>query len=146
MIVSKEGASTIVIEVADVFRRYGTEYLQKFSKRMPPSHRRAFKDILRCRTPVMGGRVFECNRCSRLRYSYHSCCNRSCPECYKSNNQAWLRAREKELQPISVRLSGEKMTQINHRLCLVSHRSFPIGQPITPCAISKPTNPSTVHR
>jgi hypothetical protein len=100
MIVSKEGASTTVIEVANVLRSYGTEYLQKFSQRMPPSHRRAFKDILRCRTPVMGGRVFECNHCSRLRYSYHSCCNRSCPKCHKSNSQAWLQGREKELLPV----------------------------------------------
>ena len=89
-----------MIEVANVLRSYGSEYLQKFTKRMPPSQRRAFKDILRCRTPVMGGRVFECNRCSRLRYSYHSCCNRSCPKCHKSNNQAWLQARQKEFLPV----------------------------------------------
>jgi len=34
MIVSKEGASTTVIEVANVFRDYGDGYLQKFSKRI----------------------------------------------------------------------------------------------------------------
>jgi len=89
-----------VIEVADVFRRYGTEYLQKFGERMPPSHRRAFKDILRCRTPAMGGHVFECNHCGRLHYSYHSCRNRSCPKCHKSDIQAWLQGRQKELLPV----------------------------------------------
>jgi hypothetical protein len=100
MIVSKEGASTTVIEVADVFRRYGNEYLQKFGEKMPPSHRRAFRDILRCRTPAMGGHVFECNHCGRLQYAYHSCRNRSCPKCHKSDTQAWLQAREKELLPV----------------------------------------------
>lgn len=89
-----------MIEVADVFRRYGSEYLQKFGERMPPSHRRAFKDILRCRTPAMGGHVFECNHCGKLQYSYHSCRNRSCPKCHKSDTQAWLRARKKELLPV----------------------------------------------
>jgi len=89
-----------VIEVADVFRRYGTDYLQKFGERMPASHRRAFKDILRCRTPAMGGHVFECNHCGWLQYSYHSCRNRSCPKCHKSDTQAWLQAREKELLPV----------------------------------------------
>ena len=89
-----------VIEVADVFRRYGTEYLQKFSKRMPSSHRRAFKDILRCRTPAMGGHVFECNYCGELRYSYHSCRNRSCPKCHKNDTKAWIQGREKELLPV----------------------------------------------
>jgi len=48
----------------------------------------------------MGGHVFECNHCSRLRYSYHSCRNRSCPKCHKSDNQAWLQGREKELLPV----------------------------------------------
>jgi len=89
-----------VIEVADVFRRYGTGYLEKFGERMPSSHRRAFKDILRCRTSVMGGHVFECNHCGKLQYSYHSCRNRSCPKCHKSDTQAWLQAREKELLPV----------------------------------------------
>ena len=89
-----------VVEVADVFRRYGTEYLQKFGERMLPSHRRAFKDILRCRTPAMGGHVFECNHCGRLQYAYHSCRNRSCPKCYKSDTQAWLQGRQKELLPV----------------------------------------------
>jgi hypothetical protein len=89
-----------VVEVADIFRRYGSEYLQKFGQRMPSSHRRAFKDILRCRTPAMGGHVFECDHCGQQQYSYHSCCNRSCPKCHKSNTQAWLQAREKELLPV----------------------------------------------
>jgi len=89
-----------VVEVADVFRRYGSEYIQKFGQRMPPSHRRAFKDILRCRTPAMGGHVFECDHCGRQQYSYHSCRNRSCPKCHKSDIQAWLQGRRKELLPV----------------------------------------------
>ena len=47
MIVSKEGASTTVIEVPNVFRCYGTEYLQKFSQRMPQvidEHSRIYSD------------------------------------------------------------------------------------------------------
>ena len=89
-----------MIEVADVLRRYGTAYVQKFGKRMPPSHRYAIRDILRCRTPVMGGHVFACDHCARLQYSYHSCRNRSCPKCHKSDTQAWLQAREKDLLPV----------------------------------------------
>ena len=89
-----------VVEAADVLRRYGSEYIHKFGQRMPPSHRRAFKDILRCRTPAMGGHVFECDHCGRQQYSYHSCCNRSCPKCHKSDIQAWLQGRRKELLPV----------------------------------------------
>ncbi len=67
---------------------------------MPSSHRQAFKDILRCRTPALGGHVFECDHCGRLEYSYHSCCNRSCPKCHRGETKAWLQAREKELLPV----------------------------------------------
>lgn len=94
------GWTTAVVELADVLRRYGSEYLDKFRDKMPSSHRRAFKDILRCRTPAMGGHVFECDHCGRLEYSYHSCCNRSCPKCHKNETDTWLRAREKELLPV----------------------------------------------
>ena len=89
-----------MVEVADVLRRYGSEYLRKFGDKMPSSHRRAFKDILRCRTPALGGHVFECDHCGRQQYAYHSCCNRSCPKCHKNETEAWLQAREKELLPV----------------------------------------------
>lgn len=45
----------------------------------------------------MGGHVFECNCCGRQQYSYHSCRNRHCPKCHKSETQAWLQGRQQEL-------------------------------------------------
>ena len=89
-----------MIEVADVFRRYGTEYVQRFGSRMLARHRRAFRAILRCRTPAMGGHVFACNQCGRQQYSYHSCRNRSCPKCHQSDIETWLQGRQQELLPV----------------------------------------------
>lgn len=89
-----------MLEVADVLRRYGAEYLRTFGERMPSSHRRACQDLLRCRTPALGGHVYACDHCGRLQYSYHSCRNRSCPKCHTSDTQAWLQAREKDLLPV----------------------------------------------
>jgi hypothetical protein len=89
-----------VIEVADVLRRYGPAYLERFGDKMPASHRRAFMDILRCRTAFMGGHLYECNQCGRQRYSYHSCRNRSCPKCHASDTQVWLQQRQAELLPV----------------------------------------------
>jgi hypothetical protein len=88
-----------VIELADILRRYGPAYLEQFGDKMPASHRRAFEDILRCRTAALGGHVFECNQCGRQHYSYHSCRNRSCPKCHASDTQAWLQQRQAELLP-----------------------------------------------
>jgi len=51
-----------MLEVADVFRLYGDAYLQQFGQTMPPSHRRALDDIRHCRTEVLGGHVYGCDR------------------------------------------------------------------------------------
>ncbi len=86
-----------MLEVANVLSRYGDEYLRKFGDKMLPSHRRAFADILKCRTDVMGGHVFQCDKCGHRHYSYHSCRNRSCPKCHKNDTAAWLEQRHEEL-------------------------------------------------
>jgi len=86
-----------MLEVADVLSRYGDEYLRKFGEKMLPSQHRAFADILNCRTDVMGGHVFECDKCGYRHYSYHSCRNRSCPKCHKNDTAAWLEQRRQEL-------------------------------------------------
>ncbi len=70
-----------MLEVADVFRLYGDAYRKKFGQAMPPSHRRALDDIRDCRTEVLGGHVYGCDRCGHRQYAYHSCKNRSCPKC-----------------------------------------------------------------
>jgi len=86
-----------MVEVANVLSRYGDEYLRKFGDKMLPSHRRAFADILKCRTDVMGGHVFRCDKCGHRHYSYHSCRNRSCPKCHKNDTATWLEQRREEL-------------------------------------------------
>ena len=87
-------------EVADIFRQYGGDYLQRFGDGILPSHRRALKDIQDCRTSVLGGHVYTCDHCGREQYAYHSCRNRSCPKCHSQDTQAWLAARQKELLPV----------------------------------------------
>jgi len=87
-------------EVADIFRRYGEDYLQTFGASLLPSHRRAIQDILRCRTPVLGGHVYRCDHCGREHYVYHSCRNRSCPQCHGAATEAWLADRREELLPV----------------------------------------------
>jgi len=86
-----------MLEVADIFSRYGDEYLRKFGGKMMPSQHRAFADILKCRTDAMGGHVFQCDKCGHRHYSYHSCRNRSCPKCHKNDTATWLEQRHKEL-------------------------------------------------
>ena len=89
-----------MLEVADVFRRYGEAYRNRFGRAMLPSHRRAFRDLLACRTPALGGHVYVCDRCGRPQYAYHSCRNRHCPKCHGEDTEAWIEARRRELLPV----------------------------------------------
>jgi hypothetical protein len=90
-----------MIELAEVVRKHGPEYLDKFGDRMPHSHKRALFAIAICRTEEMGGHMEECdNHCGNVRYSYHSCKNGSCPKCHTADTKRWLEKRETELLPV----------------------------------------------
>jgi len=84
-------------ELADIFRRYGTEYITRFGENMLPSHRRAIRDIVDCRTEVLGGHVVKCDHCQAVDYAYHSCKNRACPKCHGNDTRRWLEKRRGEI-------------------------------------------------
>lgn len=90
-----------MLEIADIFRKHGKSYLDKYSANMLPSHRKVFVDILKCRTPIMGGKVYYCADCKKHEYSYHSCGNRSCPKCQNDKANIWLEKNEKLLLPVN---------------------------------------------
>ncbi len=87
------------IEVADILRRFGPLYLQRFSGSMLASHKKAIYDIQRCRTEAMGGHLYHCGDCGRKVYVYHACRNRHCPACHSDQIQKWLDRRTEELLP-----------------------------------------------
>lgn len=90
-----------MIELAEVVRKHGPEYLDKFGARMPHNHKRALFAIAACRTEDMGGHLEECDHhCGHFDYAYHSCKNSSCPKCHGADTKRWLTKREKELLPI----------------------------------------------
>ena len=90
-----------MIELAEVVRKHGPEYLEKFGNRMPHNHKRALFAITACRTEEMGGHLEECdNHCGNVRYSYHSCKNGSCPKCHGADTKRWLEKRETQLLPV----------------------------------------------
>ncbi|MFH1027382.1 MAG: IS91 family transposase, partial [Pseudomonadota bacterium] len=81
-----------MVELADIFRRYGPDYIDRFGPRMLPSHLRAIHDIVACRTEQMGGHLYRCedSECQNIVYTYHSCGNRSCPKCGQDKTQHWI--------------------------------------------------------
>ena len=49
--------------MADILRRYGAEYRQKYEKSLLPSHRQVMRAIEDCRTETLGGQVYYCEEC-----------------------------------------------------------------------------------
>src|SRR5712692_10053068 len=90
-----------MVEVAEIFRTYGPEYLAKYGERMPRAHLRAMRDIEQCRTPVLGGQMYVCSKCDERRYSYHSCKNRHCPKCGNDQAEKWLEEQKELLLPVA---------------------------------------------
>ena len=100
------------IEVADVMRAFGGQYMKVYGERMPAMHRKAMANILACRTPAMGGTTFWCSSCHHYQYSYHSCGNRNCNKCGNEKAQQWLEQTGTLLLPVehfmvTVTLPGE---------------------------------------
>lgn len=73
------------------------EYSHRFGPSMPQRHREVLKKILSCRTPALGGQLFQCPDCPGFLYRYHSCNDRHCPQCGQTDADDWLKGQEARL-------------------------------------------------
>jgi len=88
------------LELADVIREYGAEFLRQWGHVVSPRQRKALHDIGACRTAALGGHVEQCDHCSHRVIAYNSCRNRHCPKCQSTARDEWLAERTKELLPV----------------------------------------------
>jgi Putative transposase/Transposase zinc-binding domain len=85
------------LRVHELLRRWAPEYLERFGSSLPGRQRQILKKILSCRTPALGGQLFQCPGCSGFEYRYHSCNDRHCPLCGQTDADAWLNAQKARL-------------------------------------------------
>lgn len=88
------------LELADVIREHGAEFLRQWGHVVSPRQRKALHDIGACRTAALGGHVEQCDHCSHRVIAYNSCRNRHCPKCQSTARDQWLAERTKELLPV----------------------------------------------
>jgi hypothetical protein len=86
-----------MLELADILRAVGPEVCAHLA--VLPSQARVLEAILHCRTPALGGQLYECDHCGYRRYSYHSCGNRHCPKCHGEQTRCWLEDQRERLLP-----------------------------------------------
>jgi hypothetical protein len=88
------------LEVADIFRQHGQEFLDRWEYVLSREQRKAFRDIGACRTAALGTHVLQCDHCSHQLTEYRSCRNRHCPKCHSRARDQWLAARAEEVLPV----------------------------------------------
>ena len=83
-------AESQTVDLQAIVRRFG-EKLNR-TRRLHTTQRKTLWSIAHCRTPAMGGHVERCRQCDFVRYQYHSCRNRQCPQCQTLATAAdWMR-------------------------------------------------------
>ena len=85
------------LEVADIFRRYGTAYREQHADSMSVAQRRVMSAIEQCRTAALGGHLERCDACGHERNCYNSCGDRHCPKCQSLARARWIEDRNSEL-------------------------------------------------
>jgi len=88
-------------EVADVIRRAGDKFLERYRDSLTWAQFKVLRAIARCRTAALGGHRDQCVRCGHRAISYNSCRNRHCPKCQTNAREKWLCARRRELLPVN---------------------------------------------
>ena len=88
------------LEVADVIRAHGQEFLETVGVSATLAQRRVLRAIADCRTAAVGGHVEACTACGHIEIAYNSCANRHCPKCQASGRRKWFESRESDLLPV----------------------------------------------
>jgi hypothetical protein len=85
--------------VAEVVRRYGPAYLERFGDRMPAAHRKVLGAIAGCRTGELGMTIYRCEDCGKMHAVGRSCGDRHCPTCQRDKAEAWPAGQVDRLLP-----------------------------------------------
>jgi hypothetical protein len=89
------------LEVAEVIRQHGPEFLERHGHGLSSAQRQALRDLARCRTAALGGHVERCLDCGQERIAYNSCRNRHCPKCQALARAHWLDRQAEHLLPVA---------------------------------------------
>lgn len=86
------------IDLACILREHGDDYCR--GRIVAGDQRKVMRDIVRCRTPELGGHVDECEAgCGFAKVFYNSCRNRHCPKCQGVSRARWLAGRMDRILP-----------------------------------------------
>ena len=87
-------------EVADVLRKAGDRFRDRYGTSLSWPQIKVLEAIARCPTAALGGHRDLCSLCGQQAISYNSCRNRHCPKCQTNARERWLQRPQQELLPV----------------------------------------------
>jgi len=89
----------VALALADILREHWASYTRAHADKLTGAHYRAVRSALACRTPELGGRLYQCSNtsCGQKHYTYHSCNHRNCTQCGARDQQLWSAKQEAKL-------------------------------------------------
>jgi Putative transposase/Transposase zinc-binding domain len=88
-----------MLSVAEVVRRYGEAYIERFGAKMPSAHKKVLAAIAACRTGELGLVLYRCECCGKMQAMGRSCGDRHCPACQRDKAETWLENQTDRLLP-----------------------------------------------
>jgi Putative transposase/Transposase zinc-binding domain len=82
-------------ELAEIFRAHAPA-----PEQLGRDRGRVVRDVVQCRTPLLGGHMQVCDHCGREKPFYNSCRNRHCPKCQSLEQTRWVEAQTRSLLPV----------------------------------------------
>lgn len=82
--------------VIEVLRRFLPPFLEGKPPLSPQQHR-AIWALTHCRTPALGGYLFDCKPCGRQHLAFHSCNHKACPQCGSAAIIKWVQREQRKL-------------------------------------------------
>ncbi len=110
----------MVPTLADLLHQHWATYARAHRSQLNGAHYRAVRRVLACRTPELGGRLYQCQNhtCKKRHYAYHSCNHRNCPQCGSLDQQTWAAKQEAKLLGVPYFMVTFTIPQELRSLCL----------------------------
>jgi len=95
-----------MIKLSLIAERYQQPFIEKYSDKLKPVHRRALQQIIDCHTPRAGAMLYHCDHCHLACTLFPSCGHRHCPSCQHSANNDWLALQQQKLLMVDYYMVG----------------------------------------
>ena len=112
------------MDITTIFKAYIVQYLNRYGKKIPFQHVKTIYDMIRCRTPALGGDIFYCKKCKKNHFAFHSCKNRHCPKCGSQDAEEWLEKQKRKLLPVPYFMVTFTLPDELRELCRANQKIF----------------------